>query len=354
MKIGDDVQIHHGDCLEVMKGMADSSVDLVLTDPPYFKVKGDAWDNQWDKPAQFLAWLDQVVEQCARVLKPNGSLYIFASPQMAARVECKVRERLNVLNHIVWKKDQGRWNQACKEGLRGYFPSSERIIFAEHYGADNMAKGEAGYVAKCDELRGFVFEPLRKYLCDEFRRAGKLNTEGKIELNVACGFSPSPGGMASRHYFSQSQWCLPTKKHYAVMQQMLNQVKHGEYLRQEYETLRQEYETLRRPFNSSPDTPYTDVWEFETVKRYKGKHPCEKPQALLRHIITVSSNPGAVVLDCFMGTGSTGVACQALGRKFVGVEMGDGYFEQAMLRLGGESARKDSTYGVLYGSLNRS
>jgi len=87
------IGLHHGDCLEVMAGFPDNSVDLVLTDPPYFKVKGDAWDNQWDKPGQFLAWLDTVVEQFARVLRPNGSLYLFASPQMAARVECLIGQR---------------------------------------------------------------------------------------------------------------------------------------------------------------------------------------------------------------------------------------------------------------------
>ena len=47
-----------GDCIEAMAGMAENSVDAVVTDPPYFKVKADAWDRQWDKPEKFLAWLD--------------------------------------------------------------------------------------------------------------------------------------------------------------------------------------------------------------------------------------------------------------------------------------------------------
>ena len=84
------VTIYHGDCLSVLPELPDNSVDMVLTDPPYFKVKGDAWDNQWDKPAEFLAWLDRVLEEFARVLKPNGSLYLFASPQMGARVEIMI------------------------------------------------------------------------------------------------------------------------------------------------------------------------------------------------------------------------------------------------------------------------
>jgi site-specific DNA-methyltransferase (adenine-specific) len=162
--------IHGGDCLEVMRGMADNSVDAIVTDPPYFKVKGEAWDRQWDKPTQFLAWLDTVAEQWQRLLRPNGSLYCFASPRMAARVECLLAGRFAVLNHIVWQKvnnadgvggtDGRHVSQILDKGLaRSFFPNNERIIFAEHYGADNIAKGEAGYVSKCDELRGFVFEP---------------------------------------------------------------------------------------------------------------------------------------------------------------------------------------------------
>jgi DNA modification methylase len=93
-----------------------------------------------------------------------------------------------------------------------------------------------------------------------------------------------------------------------------------EDLRREYEDLRREYEDLRRPFSVTRFDPFTDVWTFATVKPRPGKHPCEKPQSLLRHIINSSTRPGAVVLDSFAGSGSTGQACLALGRQFVGIE----------------------------------
>jgi len=342
--------IIQGDCLEVMKDIPDSSIDLVVTDPPYFKVKNEGWDRQWDKPEAFLKWLYSIVEQWARVLKPNGSLYCFASPQMGTRVEVLIRERLNVLNNISWYKytpeRRGKHRQTCKEDARCFFPATERIIFAEHYGADNSAKGEAGYEKKCDELRGFVFEPLRSYLVTELKRAGMLNVQGKIAVNVACGFSPTSGGMASRHYFSQSQWQLPTKEHYLAMRTLLNS-SGGSYLQREYSDLqreysdlqreysdlRAEYEELRRPFSVTADIPYTDVWTFEPVTFYKGKHPCEKPQDLLRHIIEVSSKPDALVLDSFAGTGSSLVACRELARNYIGIELEQKYCEIARQRL---------------------
>jgi adenine-specific DNA-methyltransferase len=334
-----DIKLYHGDCIEVMKDIPDSSVDMVLTDPPYYKVKGEDWDRQWNKPDEFLCWLDGAIEHIYRVLKPNGSLYLFASPKMSARVEVLIGLRLNVLNNIRWVKQHGWHKRAKKEEARMYQTPWEACIFAEHYGADNVAKGEAGYQAKCDKLRGFVFESLRAYLVGEFERAGLNTKKGKILANVACGFSATSGGMASRHYFSKSQWCLPTEQHYKALRELLNK-NGGEYLtreyeelRKEYEELRKEYEELRRPFSMSADVPYTDVWTFDPVKPYAGKHPCEKPQELLKHAINASTKEGAVVLDAFMGTGSTGVACVNTNRKFIGIELDENYYKIAQDRI---------------------
>lgn len=163
-------RIEQGDALEVMRAMADNSVDAVITDPPYHRVKSLDWDRQWKDAPAFLAWIGELCDQWQRVLKPNGSLYCFASPRMAARVEVEIGKRFNVLNRIRWVKDAGWHNKAEKETLRSFLSPHEEIVFAEHYGADNIAKGEAGYVAKCDELRGFVFEPLRAWFRDAIKR----------------------------------------------------------------------------------------------------------------------------------------------------------------------------------------
>ena len=326
-----DPVILQGDCLEVLPTLADNSVDLIATDPPYFKVKGEAWDRQWSTPKGFLAWLDKVLAEFYRILKPNGSLYLFASPKMAARVEVLVDERFNVLNRIVWSKPafSTKAEMNPKKWQRGFFPTTEHIIFAEHYGADGYAKGEAGYVRKCDELRGFVFEPLRSYLDGERLRAGV----SKEDINEALGFRRM-GGMAGRHYFSVSQWQLPTAEHYAKMREAMTNLNHGgEYLRREYEDLRREYEDLRRPFQVTEDVPYTDVWTFPTVNHYRGKHPCEKPLAMMEHIVRCSSRPGGVVLDAFMGSGTTGVAAVNLGRSFVGIEQLSHWCDVAMRRI---------------------
>jgi len=340
--------IIEGDCLEKMADLEDNSIDLILTDPPYFKVKKDAWDRQWDSPEKFIDWLRQVSAEWFRLLKPNGSLYCFTSPKMAARVEVMIGEMFSVIQRITWAKPpfSTKAEMSRKEDLRMFFPSSEAIIFAEHYGADNIAKGEAGYEAKCDKLRGFLFEPLRAYLDGERKRAGI----DKADCNVACGFARTPGGMASRHYFGTSQWCLPTGQHYTALQRLFNEQgrrpapPYEDYheaprsrferdLRADYEYLRADYEDLRRPFSVSADVPYTDVWTFPTVGNYAGKHPCEKPVEMMKHIITASTRPGAVVLDCFAGTGATGEACCDLDRDFILIEKDPDYCQTIRRRI---------------------
>ena len=76
-----------------------------------------------------------------------------------------------------------------------------------------------------------------------------------------------------------------------------------------------------------------DVFEFAKDAPSTYVHPTQKPISLLKEIIERSSNDGGVVLDCFMGSGSTGVACVNTNRNFIGIELDDGYFEIARKRI---------------------
>jgi len=333
-------RIIEGDALEEMRRLPDSCIDLIATDPPYYKVKGEAWDRQWETPELFLAWMGELRDEWYRLLKPNGSLYVFVSPKMAARVECLMAEKFNILNQIRWIKQLHTSWRIGREAQRMYLPPWEGIVFAEHYGADNSAKGEPGYGGKCDELRGFVFEPLRAYLASERDRAG-WTTRGVAERYQMKTGSRTITGMAG-HWFEFSQWAFPTAENYQWLRELFNRDgdeflrREYEDLHREYEDLRREYEELRRPFDVGGDVPRTDTWNFRAVRSREGRHPCEKPLALMEHIIRVSSRPGAVVLDCFAGSGSTCVAARNLGRRYIGIENNAGYIEQINERLSRE------------------
>lgn len=64
-----------------------------------------------------------------------------------------------------------------------------------------------------------------------------------------------------------------------------------------------------------------------------GRHPTEKPQPLMRELLQDFTNPGETILDPFMGSGTTGVACAQMGRRFIGIELDRKYFDIACERI---------------------
>jgi DNA modification methylase len=101
-------------------------------------------------------------------------------------------------------------------------------------------------------------------------------------------------------------------------------------LRREYEDLRREYEDLRRPFYGND---FTDVWIGAAINGGQKYHPTQKPDWIIKRMIYASTNLNNFILDPFMGSGTTGVACVQTGRKFIGIEIDPGYFEIAVKRI---------------------
>ncbi|MBG5918981.1 site-specific DNA-methyltransferase [Providencia huaxiensis] len=334
------INLVNDDSLSYIKTLPDNCIDLIATDPPYFQVKSCSWDNQWENVTAYLSWLDEMLAEFWRVLKPNGSLYMFSGSKLAADTEILVRERFNLLNHIIWAKPSGPWRRQNKESLRSYFPATERIIFAEHYQGPYKGKGSE-YLQQCRELKESVLKPLIEY----FKQArDSLGITAK-EIHKATGKQ-----MAS-HWFGYSQWQLPSEPDYLKLQELFKRVaeeklshnpldrKHADLaseqitLRREYHELAAQYQLLRRPFYVTVDVPYTDVWTYPPVQYYPGKHPCEKPAAMMEHIINSSSREGDVVADFFMGSGATIKAALKLNRRVIGVELETERFEQTLKEI---------------------
>jgi site-specific DNA-methyltransferase (adenine-specific) len=85
------------------------------------------------------------------------------------------------------------------------------------------------------------------------------------------------------------------------------------------------------------NTQMRSVWSIPTPRNGEkecGKHPTQKPLALLERIITASTNENDIVLDPFCGSGTTGVACRNIGnRYFIGIEIDETYFDIAKHRI---------------------
>ena len=300
------VTLHHGDSLEILPTL-DVQADALLTDPPYFKVKNEDWDRQWAKPDEFLRWIGSFLDAAKPLLAPHASVWVFASPQLATDVEITVRDRFRVLNSIRWTKAAGWHQKADMKKVRSFLTPWEAIIFAEQY-ADQY-----GDAAKA--LHREVYAPFGRYLQTEWERAGwKSGALGKA---------------LGRDSALPTRWAegnsLPNPGDYQKMRDLLNQSP-GDYLRREYED-------LRRPFTPATRALANDIWDFAPVRPYPGKHPCEKPAPLLRHMIETSTRPGALVLDPFAGSGSTLEVAAATGRRAIGVEKSEEYCEKIARRL---------------------
>ena len=78
------------------------------------------------------------------------------------------------------------------------------------------------------------------------------------------------------------------------------------------------------------DKQMTDVWHLPAIARWEksfGKHPTQKPLALLARIIMASTKPGEWVLDPFCGSSTTGIAANLLGRRYLGIDQEEKYIE---------------------------
>ena len=134
---------------------------MILTDPPYFGVVSDEWDNQWNNEKDFLSWLELLLIEYKRVLKKHGSFYLFCDTKRSINVQQLISKHFNVLQNIRWVKNNGRFQQASKKNMRNYFHQTETIIFAEHYISDY----------EIDLIKREVFKPLISYMRDSLLKS---------------------------------------------------------------------------------------------------------------------------------------------------------------------------------------
>ena len=318
----DFITLYHGDCLEGISEIQ-GEVDALVTDPPYFKVKEDEWDNQWDKASDFLTWMGGWVDEVKPLLAPHASVWVFASPVMTSSVERLLGERFKVLNSIRWVKEAG-WHQKIElEVQRRFTTPWEGLIFAEQYHDEWGDQSNA--------LHREVFAPLGNYIKSERERAGWTRQCLATALDGYKNLDSAAANVANWELGKN----LIGENDYRAIRAALNNGG-GDYLRREWDDLRREYEDLRRPFHISERVNNSDVWTFDPVQGYPGKHPCEKPIGMMEHIIKTSTREGHTILDPFAGSGSTLRAAKNLGRKAIGFEIEEKYCEITAKRLAQE------------------
>lgn len=301
--------LYEGDCLEVIPTLEEDSIDLIILDPPY-NIGKDSWDKFKSHEA-YLDFMGKVLLECERVLKDNGSLYLWHN-----RFESVV-DIFNLFRNdtsmcfkqlIVWNK---RFNGASNkgfldgfvvpDGLRNYQKMAEYCLYYTF-------QDETGLTTIKLDLNNFT--SLREYFKD-FQEALGCTKKHIIEQIGQC----------ADHCFrwKSSQWDLPT---YETYQELLKlPLKDTTFTPRPYEELREEYEELRYTYNNQKS--HHSIWEYEIENTTN--HLTQKPIPLCENIIKHSSNTNDTVLVPFAGSGSEMIASTNLNRNVIGIEKSPEY-----------------------------
>lgn len=359
------VTLYHGDSLKVLPDL-DIKADVLLTDPPYFKVKDDEWDNQWDKAHEFLSWLGDFLDLAKPLLQPHASVWVFASPAMTSSVERLVGERFRVLNSIRWVKTGGdNLKRISLPTMRSFVSIWEGVIFAEQYDDPYLEAKRDLQRRVYEDQRREVLYPLRRevfasvidYLRGERERRGLSRKQVAAHLlrykNLETANANIRNWESGRNFITPGDYETLRKilgpgfltRDYSDLKREHDELavefrrsvstsRHPELDEQYRQDHAKTVETVRRPFNVTDRSLSSDVWlNFDSVPAHPDKHPCEKPTAMLRHMIETSSRPGQVILDPFAGSGSTLEAAKQTGRRAIGIEKDARYCRQMTFRL---------------------
>lgn len=360
-----NIKLYNGDCLEKLKDIQDKSINLVLIDPPY-NIGKDKWDK-WKTVDDYVEFMGKVFKEIERILKDNGSFYFFHNDFLQiVELQNFINKNTNFIfkSLITWDKldnaDRFQMKGIIKGygALRNYYNGmNEYCLYYVMKNGEKTEWNKTGLQTINNDLE--LYKPIRDY----FQKERKKTSLSYKQLNELMGVSSNGGGMASNILTSYKKgWTFPTKEKYELLQTTGICQKPYTELRQEYEKLRQEYEEIRQKkeeerkqleslryvFNKKQIEmkgkdeenlkkdlkKVSPTWNFKRPKEiYCNGHITPKPVEMLEHIISTSSNENDIVLDCFMGSGSTGVACKHLNRRFIGIEINEKYFEIAKNRI---------------------
>ncbi|MGR3310663.1 MAG: adenine-specific DNA-methyltransferase [Candidatus Brocadiales bacterium] len=191
--------LYLGDALGVLKAeISSESVDLIFVDPPYNIGKKFAdFHDKWSSDEAYAEWAYQWIDECIRVLKPTGSMYIMTSTQAMPYFDLYLRKKVTILSRIVWhydssgvqaKKYYGSMYEPmlyCVKNLNNYTFNAEAIAIEAKTGAqrkliDYRKPIPTQYNTK--KVPGNVwYAPRVRYRMDEYENHPSQKPEALLE-----------------------------------------------------------------------------------------------------------------------------------------------------------------------------
>ena len=402
-------QIHHGDNREVLKNLADNSIDSVVTDPPYeLGFMGKSWD------ATGVAYSVELWQEVMRVLKPGGHLLAFSGSRTYHRMAVAIEDAgFEIRDQIMWIYGSGfPKSHDISKGIDKQAGAEREVVktgFAYGISVGQEAQGyrPADYVSKqlsneaitteAKQWDGWgtalkpAHEPIvvaRKPLIGTVAAnvltygTGGLNIDGSrvgseivsthhAPKGTFAGGEPDRGSDTSTYQNHTGRWpanvihdgsdevveLFPTNAgggHWAKTKV----TGYGEFGGGKSEYFGQGEKdgkgSAARFFYCAKASKRDrneglDGFEVKEIHRYgaglgegktpdapvieKNHHPTVKPTELMRYLCRLVTPPGGIVLDPFMGSGSTGKAAMYEGFEFVGIELTDEYLPIAKARI---------------------
>ncbi len=314
-----------GDAAEVLKNIPDNSIDLVITSPPYYNQRdyGGIGIGNEKTVEEYIDNLMVIFEQCVRAVKSTGSIVfnigdkykngsLLLVPYRFA-IEAIKRTKVKLINEVTWVK----LNPVPKQDKRKLIPSTEPFfIFVksnEYFFNKEAFLNHIDFVRSKRSRNGNnvgkkYFELIEKSsLSQEQKNLAKLELEkvirevkeGKIQ-----GFRMKIKGVHAMPYGGQEGG---RKIHIE---------------RDGFTIIRIHGKSIKKDVIESP---------VETIKG--NIHPAVYPEYVIQELLKLLTKEGDIVLDPFMGSGTTGVVAKKMGRHFIGIEINPEYCEYAKERI---------------------
>jgi DNA modification methylase len=315
-------QLILGDNLEIMRKMDSESVDLIYLDPPFFSnrnyevIWGDegeicSFTDRWAGGIDhYIGWLYERVEEMKRLLKPTGSIFLHCDWHANAEIKVDILSKLfgrnNFRNEIIWKRTNAKGNITQRFGI-----NTDTILF---YSKSSEFKFNL--------LRGnYSVEQLSRYKQEDDNgvyRCENLTAPGTSRQFVWRGVHPG----------KSRSWSLSEEKLEELYQQgLILQQKDG----------RPRKDGLKKYLADAEGMLLGNIWDdverIANTSKERIGYPTQKPEALLKRIIQCASNEGDVVLDPFVGGGTTVAVADKLKRQWIGIDQSVAAVKVTDLRL---------------------